>query len=39
METCGQAACWVGWVPTRGLSGTRTGAVGPTGRSEKHIKV
>lgn len=33
VETCGQAACWVGWVPTRGLSGTRTGAVGPTGRS------
>lgn len=32
---CGLAACWVGWVPTRDLSGTRTGAVVLTGRSER----
>lgn len=34
-ETCGPVACWVGWVLTGDLSGTETGAVGPTGRSEK----
>lgn len=35
VETCGPAACWVGWVLTGDLSGTRTGAVGLTGCSEK----
>lgn len=35
VETCGPAACWGGWVLTGDLSGTRTGAVGPTGRSER----
>lgn len=33
VETCGPAACWVGWVLTGDLSGTRTGAVGLTGHS------
>lgn len=33
VETCGLAACWVEWVLTGDLSGTRTGAVGRTGRS------
>lgn len=32
---CGLVACWVGWVLTGDLSGTKTGAVGPTGHSEK----
>lgn len=31
--TCGPAACWVAWELTGDLSGTRTGAVGLTGRS------
>ena len=35
VETCGLAACWVGWVLTGDLSGTRTGAAGLTGRSER----
>lgn len=34
-EMCGLVACWVGWVLTGDLSGTKTGAVGPTGHSEK----
>lgn len=34
-EMCGLVACWVGWVLTEDLSGTKTGAAGPTGRSEK----
>lgn len=33
VETCGLEACWVGWVPTGDLNGTRIGAVGRTGRS------
>lgn len=33
VETCGPGACWVGWVPTGDLSGTRIVAAGPTGRS------
>lgn len=37
VETCGLAACWVGWVLTGDLSGTRTGAVGLTGRSEGRV--
>ena len=32
---CGLVACWVGWVLTGDLSGTKTGAVGPTERSGK----
>lgn len=32
---CGLVACWVGWVLTGDLSGTRTGAVGLTGHSER----
>lgn len=35
VETCGLVACWVGWVPTGDLSGTRTGAVGLTEHSER----
>lgn len=35
VETCGLAACWVEWVLTGDLSGTRTEAVGQTGRSER----
>lgn len=35
VETCGQAACWVGWVLTGDLSGTKAGAVGLTGHSER----
>lgn len=35
VEMCGLAACWVGWVLTGDLSGTKTGAVGPTGHSER----
>lgn len=34
-EMCGLAACWVVWVLTGDLSGTKTGAVGPTAHSEK----
>lgn len=33
VETYGPGACWVGWVLTGDLSGTRTGAVGLAGRS------
>lgn len=32
---CGLVACWVEWVLTGDLSGTKTGAVGLTGHSEK----
>lgn len=35
VETCGLVACWVGWVLTGVLSGTKTAAVGLTGHSEK----
>lgn len=35
VETCGLVACWVGWVLTGDLSGTKTAAVGPTGHSEE----
>lgn len=35
VETCGLVACWVGWVLTGDLSGTKTAAVGLTGHSEK----
>lgn len=35
VETCGPAACWVGWLLTGDLSGTRTGVVGLTGHSER----
>lgn len=35
VEMCGLVAWSVGWVPTGDLSGTKTGAVGPTGHSEK----
>lgn len=34
-EMCGLVACWVGWVLTGDLSGIKTGAVDPTGHSEK----
>lgn len=37
VETCGLAACWVGWVLTGDLSGTRTEAVGPTGHSVQDL--
>lgn len=37
MEMCGLAACWVEWVLTRDLSGTKTGAVGLTGESERRV--
>lgn len=33
VETCGLAACLVEWEPKGDLSGTRTGAVGPTEHS------
>lgn len=35
VEMCGLAACWVEWVLTKDLSGTKTGAVGLTGESER----
>lgn len=38
-EMCGLVACWVGWVLTGDLSGTRTGAVGPTGHSVQGWKL
>lgn len=33
VEMCDLVACWVESVPTKDLSGTRTGAVGLTGHS------
>lgn len=35
VEMCGLVACWVEWVLTGDLSGTKTGAVGLTGHSDK----
>lgn len=35
VEMCGLAACWVEWVPTRDLSGTRIVVVGLIGESER----
>lgn len=38
VEMCDPVACWVVWVLTEDLSGTKTGAVGLTGHSENKRK-